>query len=111
MPYRSINVTQPHSLTQQAAWDRVLATLQAQKDKPSLATVKVSHVDLDLEQYRLIAKVSITVLGHVESHTLTFAVEAAQVRVTSDQPDNMIEAGEMLVEERELKAMLEEALK
>ena len=62
------------------------------------------------ENYKLSAKVKVTVLGHEETHTLTFASLPGQFSVTSDFADSMIEAAEMAAEQVTLQSQLTKVL-
>ena len=109
---QSIHITVAHSLTQSAAFDRVVAALQSQKDKKLFGVnVTLLQATLDAENHKLSAKVKVTVLGHDETHTLTFASLPGQFTVTSDFADSMIEAAEMAAEQVTLQRQLAEVLR
>ncbi len=109
---QSIHITIPHSLPQAVAFDRVLSWLNAQSGKPqSFATVTPLETTVYHNQFKLFTKITLTVLGHEETHTLTFAAEPSTFRVTSDFSDSMIEAGEMAIEQMQLQKQLTEVLK
>ena len=108
---QSIHITVAHSLTQSAAFDRVVAALQSQKDKKLFGVnVTLLQATLDAENHKLSAKVKVTVLGHEETHTLTFASLPGQFTVTSDFADSMIEAAEMAAEQVALQSQLTKVL-
>ncbi len=104
---QSINFTVMHGLTQSMAFGRVVRYLSSQNN-PNVTPLKT---DIDNQAFTIAAKIKLTVLGHEETHTLTFAVQPGQVHVTSDVADSMIEAAEMLVEQGRIQSQLIEALK
>lgn len=111
MTFPGINVVVPHTLSREIAFQRVLTRLGDQKDGGSFVSVKPGKVTVDFPALKATAELTITLLGHAESHTLTFASEPGQVHVTSDPADSLIERGEFVAEAAQLKAMLGEALK
>jgi len=107
---QSINIAIPHSLTQSVAFDRVVAWLQSQNGKQTFVKVTPDETHVYHKQYKLVAKVDISVLGHDETHTLTFASLPGQFTVTSDFADSMIEAAEMAAEQVTLQSQLTKVL-
>lgn len=111
MTWPGIDITVQHTLSQEIAFQRVMAALSDQKDGGSFVSVKPGKVTVDFPAFKATAEITITIMGHSESHTLTFASEPGHVHVTSDPADNLIERGEFVAEAAQLKTMLAEALK
>lgn len=113
MTWQGINVEVPHSLSQEAAFDRLLEYFQGRKQRPTWGAVSVELLAAHIEprEYRLTSKIKVTVLAREFTHTLTFQVQPSKVQVTSDKPDELFEGPEMQLEARELQSMLSEALK
>lgn len=113
MTSTAINLTVRHTRSREDAFERVLKCLQSQKDAPTFAafTVKPLETLVYHDQFKLVTKICITILGREETHTLTFQVNSSDVRVTSDEPDNIVERGIFWGESGRLQTMLADALK
>jgi hypothetical protein len=110
MPGRSINVVVPHSLSQQAAWDRLMSCLSS-KDKSSFVTVKPIEAHVYFAQFKLVATITVAAMSRQVTHALTFQVQPGQVQVSSEPADEFGESLEMVAEQQQLASMLTEALK
>lgn len=112
MAYR-IDITIPHTLSQAVAFERVVAWLASQKDKPSsVATVTPVETKILHDEYKIVVKLEIQAAGLINTkHTLTFDSQPGALHVTSDNADEWGERLQFVAEQYQLQRELEGVVK
>lgn len=108
-----INLTVPHSLAQQVAWERLPEVLQSLKSQGGFIPVQLHRIEEHLyhKQFELVAKFEVHAMMIVNTMELTFVVNPKDIHVVSDFANEPFEGTAMQQISGRLKAALEDKMK